>query len=122
LVKFSHQKNNHSIFYIENSRYNLTACQSLERMLPIFAETIYNNVGAKSIGVDLSQQARYLKIILFNLFSENYYFRRDKCQSCHSTLHEIRSLLEERLKTASDSSLRQTLDDSLRLLNTYERS
>jgi hypothetical protein len=52
---------------MSNSRYNLTACQTLERMFPIFAETIYNNVGAKSIGVDLSQQARYLKKSFYSI-------------------------------------------------------
>jgi hypothetical protein len=44
------------------NRYNLIACQTLERVLSNFGKMIYDNVGAKSIGVDLSQQARYLKI------------------------------------------------------------
>jgi len=85
--------------------YNLTACQTLERVLSGFGKMIYDNVGAKSIGVDLSQQAR-----------------RDKCKTCHYTLHEIRCLLEERLKNVSDLSLRQAFDDNLRLLNACEHS
>ncbi|CAF1628404.1 unnamed protein product, partial [Didymodactylos carnosus] len=47
---------------------------------------------------------------------------RDKCQSCHHTLHEIRNLLEERLKHHVDSSLKTAFDDNLRLLREYERS
>jgi len=39
-------------------RYNLIACQALEKVLTCFGKIIYDNVGAKSIGVDLSQQAR----------------------------------------------------------------
>lgn len=39
--------------------YNMTGCQALERILTNFGKLIYDNVGAKSIGVDLSQQARY---------------------------------------------------------------
>ncbi|CAF3383636.1 unnamed protein product [Rotaria sp. Silwood1] len=85
--------------------YNLTGCQTLERILSHFGKLIYDNVGAKSIGVDLSQQAR-----------------RDKCQTCHHVLHEIRCLLEDRLKNISDLSLRQLFDDNLRLLNACERS
>lgn len=38
--------------------YNLTACQALEKVLTNFGQMIYDNVGAKSIGVDLSQQSR----------------------------------------------------------------
>jgi hypothetical protein len=49
-------------------------------------------------------------------------FRRDKCQSCHRTLYEIRCLIENRLKNPVDSSLKQTFDDVIRLLNTFERS
>ncbi|CAF3711098.1 unnamed protein product [Adineta steineri] len=85
--------------------YNLTACQGLERILGDFGKVIYDNVGAKSIGVDLSQQAR-----------------REKCESCHHTLHEIRCLLEDRLKNVSDSSVRQAFGDNLALLNALERS
>ncbi|CAF1169077.1 unnamed protein product [Rotaria sordida] len=85
--------------------YNLTGCQTLERILTNFGKLIYDNVGAKSIGVDLSQQAR-----------------REKCQTCHHVLHEIRCVLEDRLKNISDSSLRQLFDDNLRLLNACERS
>jgi len=85
--------------------YNLTAGQTLEKILTNFGKIIFDNVGARSIGVDLSQQAR-----------------RDKCQSCHNVLYEIRFLLEERLKTVTDLSLRQTFDDNLRLLNACEHS
>lgn len=41
--------------------YNLTASKALEQILSNFGKMIYDNVGAKSIGVDLSQQARYSK-------------------------------------------------------------
>lgn len=40
------------------SRYNLLACQALEKVLSNFGRTIFDNVGAKSIGVDISQQER----------------------------------------------------------------
>ncbi len=49
-------------------------------------------------------------------------FRRDKSQTCHHLLHEIRCLLEERLKNVSDLSLRQAFGDNLTLLNAFERS
>jgi len=84
---------------------NLLACQTLEKVLSNFGRMIFDNVGAKSIGVDISQQER-----------------RDKCQSCHYILHEIRLAMEEQLKTSTDSSLRQAYDDNLRLLNACERS
>ncbi|CAF4459357.1 unnamed protein product [Rotaria socialis] len=84
--------------------YNMTACQALERILTNFGKLIYDNVGAKSIGVDLSQQAR-----------------RDKCQTCHHVLHEIRCVFEDRLKNISDFPSRQLFDDNLRLLNALER-
>ncbi|CAF1339445.1 unnamed protein product [Rotaria magnacalcarata] len=84
--------------------YNMTGCQALERILTNFGKLIYDNVGAKSIGVDLSQQAR-----------------RDKCQTCHHVLHEIRCLFEDRLKNISDLPSRQLFDDNLRLLNALER-
>ena len=34
------------------------ACQTLEKILSNFGKMIYDNVGAKSIGVDLCQQER----------------------------------------------------------------
>ncbi|UJR35710.1 hypothetical protein I4U23_028460 [Adineta vaga] len=85
--------------------YNLTACQGLGKILGDFGKMIYDNVGAKSIGVDISQQER-----------------REKCQSCHHTLHEIRCLIESRLKNVSDSSLQKEFGDNLALLNALERS
>lgn len=56
------------------------------------------------------------------LYVNELNFRRDRCQTCHHILHEIRCLLESRLKTVSDASLRQLFDDNLRLLNACERS
>ncbi|CAF1564319.1 unnamed protein product [Adineta ricciae] len=85
--------------------YNLTACQALGKILGDFGKMIYDNIGAKSIGVDLSQQER-----------------REKCQSCHHTLHEIRCLIEARLKNVCDSSLQKEFGDNLALLNALERS
>jgi len=85
--------------------YNLTACQALEKVLSGFGSTIYSNVTAKSIGVDLSQQAR-----------------RDKCQICHHTLNDIHNILVERMKHHVDSSLQQAFDDNLRLIRACERS
>ena len=38
--------------------YNLVACQALDKILSGFGKMIYDNAQAKSIGVDLSQQAR----------------------------------------------------------------
>lgn len=56
------------------------------------------------------------------VFHTDAFCRRDKCQSCHYILHEIRLAMEEQLKTSTDSSLRQAYDDNLRLLNACERS
>ena len=48
----------HELICIRYTRYNLTAGQTLEKVLTYFGKMIYDNIAAKSIGVDLSQQAR----------------------------------------------------------------
>ena len=63
------------------------------------------------------QSMNFIVLILVKSFIS----RRDKCQSCHHVLHEIRGYIEDQLKTSVDGSLKQALDDNLRLLNAYER-
>jgi hypothetical protein len=37
------------------NRYNVIACQALEKVLRNFGKMIYSTVGAKPIGIDLAQ-------------------------------------------------------------------
>ncbi|CAF1088131.1 unnamed protein product, partial [Didymodactylos carnosus] len=104
--------------------YNLTACHGLEKILSGFGTVIYDNVTAKSIGVDLSQQARYLFYLQIkndiieqrlhvpdNLISDLFALIVQAEVGDYTTEHDSAGYISELIRTDENENLEKAVMD-----------